>query len=207
MLNWNISLTDLRVDTETSDKGVPAVTVLRRKKEHPEVTLSWNLILFRIWLKYPKLSFYLRRCLRNSINIRTRVPTHFHLRRCFRNSINISSRVFFHLLKSLSCLWGSKINYGAIIFFHTSTSWNANQGSAAMFSICYECRISDSVPHMLDYNRKEVSQAASIGINALLFMVQIRMSFLNCNRAMCIRRHNVSTYYGKVNYLTILCRH
>lgn len=89
MLNYNISLTDLRVNTETSDKSVPAVKVLRRKKEHPEVTLSLSPILFRIWLKYPKLTFYLRRCLRNSINIRTRVSTHFHLRRCLRNSINI----------------------------------------------------------------------------------------------------------------------
>ena len=154
MLNCNISLADLRVDTEKSDKSVPAVKVLRRKKEHSQVTLSWSLILFRIWLKYPTLSFYLRRCLRNSINVRTRVSTRFHLRRCLRNSINISTRVYFHSLKSLSCLWGSEINYRAIIIFHTSTSWNTIQGSAALFSICYECRISDSVPHMQDYNQK-----------------------------------------------------
>ena len=57
MLNYNTSKIALRA--EKADNSVPGVKGLRRKKEHPEVTLSSSMTLFRIWLKYPKMNFYL----------------------------------------------------------------------------------------------------------------------------------------------------
>lgn len=55
MLNYNTYKIGLRA--EKADKSVPGVKGLRRKKEQPEVTLSSSMTLFRIWLKYPKMSF------------------------------------------------------------------------------------------------------------------------------------------------------
>lgn len=109
MFNCNTSLIGQRADTKKSEKHVSEIKGLREKKRYPEVTLSSCVTLFRILLKQPTLSFFIRRSLRNLNTYK------FQGVRLFKLNSHAKSRLFIQSQKS-------KIKYQVITFLYTLAS-------------------------------------------------------------------------------------